>query len=110
MKEFLLLFRNELNAIPKDSPVEMKALAKKWQDWLGGIAAQNKLVAAGKRMYDAGKVVRNSGVTDGPYIEIKEMLAGQCSIRAESIDDAIEIAKGCPILITGGNVEIRELY
>lgn len=58
MKEFMLVFRAEDHNIPQDSPEEMQAMAKKWQDWIGGVAAQNKLVQTGKRLSFEGKVVR----------------------------------------------------
>ena len=40
MKEFLLLFRGEYKAMPQGDPAEWQAMAKKWQDWIGGVAAQ----------------------------------------------------------------------
>ena len=43
MKEFMLLFRFPNLDHSNTSPEEMKTLAKKWQDWAGGIAAQGKL-------------------------------------------------------------------
>jgi hypothetical protein len=45
----------------------------------------------------AGKVVRKDAVTDGPYAEIKESLGGLIVVRAKDYDEAVEIAKGCPI-------------
>ncbi len=110
MKEFLLVFRANYAALSDGSPEEQKAMAKKWMDWMGGIAAQNKLVATGKQMTLNGKVVRaNRVVTDGPYTEIKESLVGQCTVRSETLDEAVDLAKGCPVLLSGGNVEVREL-
>ena len=110
MKEFLFIFRRDDMAIPKDSPEEMQAMTKKWMDWIDGIAAQNKLVKTGKWLSADGKVVRANGViTDGPYTEIKETIGGYLFIKVESSEEAIEIAKGCPVLTIGGNVEIREI-
>jgi hypothetical protein len=110
MKEFLLVFRGEYEALPQGDTEEWQAMAKKWQDWIGGIAAQNKWVAPGQRLNPDGKVVRTNGViTDGPYTEIKETLISYCTIKAESLDEAAELAKGCPILTVGGNVEVREI-
>ena len=77
MKEFLLVFRTDYKAMPTGSPEEMQAMGKKWKDWIGGIAAQNKLVETGKRLSFDGKVVRaNNVITDGPYTEIKESMGG----------------------------------
>ena len=110
MKEFLLLFRGEYKAMPQGDPAEWQAMAKKWQDWIGGVAAQNKWLAAGQQLSPDGKVVRPNGViTDGPYTEIKETLIGYCTIKAESAEEAVDLAKGCPILTIGGNVEVREM-
>ncbi|MNY83060.1 YCII-related domain protein [compost metagenome] len=46
-------------------------------------------------------------VINGPFVEIKESIGGLVIIKAESYEDAVEIAQGCPILEFGGNVEIR---
>ena len=110
MKEFLLIFRNDLKVRASFSPEEMQATTKKWMDWMGGIAAQNKIVNKGNRLAFSGRVVKNGNViTDGPYSEIKESVGGYTIIKADSYYEAVEIAKGCPVLTIGGNVEIREI-
>jgi hypothetical protein len=110
MKEFLLMYRNDFNNIPDVSAEEAQATTKKWMDWIGGVAAQNKLANRGNRLARSGRVLKSSNtVTDGPYTEIKESVGGYSIIKADSYDDAVEIAKGCPVLIAGGNVEIREI-
>lgn len=110
MKDFLLIFRNDYNAVPKASAEEAAAETKKWMDWIGGIAAQNKLADRGNKLSQSGKVLRPQHViTDGPYTEIKEAIGGYTAIKAGSLEEAVELAKGCPILLHGGNVEIREI-
>lgn len=110
MKEYLLLFRNDLKSMPSFSPEQMQANTKKWMDWIGGVAAQNKLFDRGNRLSSSGKVVKpDNVVTDGPYSEIKESIGGYTIIKVGSYDEAVEIAKGCPVLKVGGNVEIREI-
>ena len=110
MKQFLLLFRNENNSGQKPSPEEMQTSMKYWMDWMGGIAAQDKLVDRGNRLEGSGKVVKpNHVITDGPYTEIKESIGGYTIIRAGSLEDAVALVDGCPILAIGGNVEVREI-
>lgn len=46
-------------------------------------------------------------ITDGPYVETKEALDGFCTIEADDLDAAIELAKQIPSLSAGGCVEIR---
>ena len=110
MKDFLLVFRSDPARLAQRSVEEMQATTKKWMDWIGGIAAQNKLTDRGNRLEKSGKVVRPDNViTDGPYTEIKESLGGYSIDRANTIEEAVEIAKGCPIFSLGGSVEVREV-
>jgi len=110
MKDFLLVFRSDLSNVPERSPEEMQAITKRWMDWIGSIAAQNKLGDRGNRLFPAGKVLRpDNVVTDGPYTEIKESVGGYSIIKADSLEEAMGLAKGCPILSFGGTVEIREI-
>jgi hypothetical protein len=111
MKDFLLVYRTDYNTMPKpSSPEEMQASTKRWMDWIGGIAAQNKLTDRGNRLVPSGKVVKADNViADGPYTEIKESLVGYSIVKAASVEEATELAKGCPILKIGGNVEVREI-
>jgi hypothetical protein len=110
MKDFLFLFRNTEAATANRSPEDMQSITQQWIDWIARIAAQNKLTDRGNRLAHEGKVVRpNNIITDGPYTEIKELIGGYTIVKAESLEEAAELAKGCPILTFGGNVEVREI-
>jgi hypothetical protein len=110
MKEFLLLYRGDVTNIPQRSPEEAQATTKKWIDWIQNLAAQNQLVDKGNRLDHSGKVVKEDNVVlNGPYTEIKESLGGYSLIKAESYEAAIDLVKDCPIFLSGGNVEIREI-
>ena len=76
MKEFLLVFRRDfVTNEAQPSPEQMQGMMKHWQDWMGGIAAQNKLVSSGNRLSSEGRVVKpNNVVTKGPYAEIAEAI------------------------------------
>ncbi len=111
MKEFLLIFRNEpmVSSTPP-SPEQIQALMKPWQDWLGSIAARNHLVAPGNRLDGAGNIIRgNNLVTNGPFAEVKEIIGGYSIIKANSLEEATELAYDCPILQAGGCVEVRAI-
>ncbi|MDR3024996.1 YciI family protein [Chryseobacterium sp.] len=109
MKEFALIFRLKDVSDFKPSPEQIQERL----NWLGSIAAQNKLVDKGNTLLPslgAAKTVRtNHIVTDGPYTEIKEFISGYIIVRAESIEQAVEMAKGNPIFKIGGNIEVREV-
>ena len=109
MKEFLLIFRNSHDPDFQPSAEQMQEEFTEWMNWFGGIAAQNKLADRGNRLEMQGAKVVKPGnvVTDGPYSEIKEFIQGYIIVSADDIEGAEELAKGCPILKSGGNVEVR---
>jgi hypothetical protein len=47
-------------------------------------------------------------VANGPYIEAKEMIGGFSVVQADHYEQAVEIARHCPIAKIGGAIEIRE--
>ncbi len=110
MNEYMLIFRHE-DGSKIASPEQMQAWMKQTMDWIGGIAAQNKYVGGNGLPMDGAKVVHHSGtVTNGPFGDIKETLGGYIVVRAESIDEAVEFAKGSPVLMGEGNtVEVRRI-
>ena len=111
MNEFLLIFRRDFktNGI-QPSPEQLQNMMKEWQNWMGSIAARNKLVNSGNRLADEGRVVKPGAmVTNGPYVEIKEAIGGYIVVKAASIDEAAELAKDCPIFFINGNVEVRTI-
>lgn len=110
MEEYLLIMRHQDGA-KIASPEQMEIWMKQTMDWIGGIAAQNKYVGGTGLPFDAAKVVKhNKMVTNGPFGEIKETIGGFITVRADSIDEAVEFAKGCPVLQGEGNtVEVRKI-
>ena len=110
MNEFALIFRNDFHPEAGYSPEQLQEIMKQWQTWMGGMAANGQLANGGNRLGGDGNTVRpGSMITNGPYAEIKEMVSGYIVVTAGSIDEAAEIAKGCPILNVGGNVEVRNI-
>ena len=111
MDEYIIFMR--LDLITKDaqpSPEQLQVYMQQYHDWVGGIAAQNKFVG-GKGLSTEGKVIKfGDVVTDGPFVEIKESIAGFIIIKAESLEEAAEMAGACPILKGPGNsVEVRKI-
>ena len=109
MKEFMMIFRNEYNPAFKPSPEQMQTSIKQWQDWIGGIAAQGKFVSTNRLGFQGKTLKPNNVITDGPYVEVKEMIGGYILVKANSLDEALQLAEGCPILNIGGNVEVRDI-
>ncbi|MEL7532441.1 MAG: YciI family protein [Bacteroidota bacterium] len=109
MNEFLMIFRHVPTAQSAPSPEEIQASVKQWQDWIGGIAQQGKFVST-QQLSDNGKTIKGTEViSDGPYAEVKEIIGGFLLCKAESLEEALQMAKGCPVHAYGGSVEVREL-
>lgn len=106
--EFVFLFRQPALNL---SPEKQQEIDKKWMDWIGGIAAQGKIAANGLHLTPGGAVLKTGGVvTDGPFVEIREILGGFIVVKADTLDDAITMAHGCPVFDGGGSVEIRTAF
>ena len=110
MDEFLLIMRHE-DGTKVASPEQMESWMKQTMDWIGGIAAQNKFVrGTGLPFADARVVKSDKLVTNGPFGEIKETIGGFIHVKASSVEEAVEFAKGCPVLQGEGNtVEVRKI-
>jgi hypothetical protein len=111
MKEYLLLFRGGDSSMSTKSPEEKQAHMQKWMGWMSNLAKDGLLVGA-QPLNGTGKLVTGNKkmVTDGPFMEGKEMVGGYLICKANSYDSAIEISKDCPILeFEDGKVEVREI-
>ena len=109
MKEFMMIFRHTPNPAFKMTPEQLQASIKQWQDWIGGIAAQGKFKSTNQLGFE-GKILKpNNVITDGPYAEVKEIVGGYIIVKAYTIDEALNLAEGCPILFMGGHVEVRDI-
>ncbi len=110
MANFLFVYRGGDEDFAKMTPDEIQSIMKKWTDWIGEGFAKGWMVDAGDALTPEGKVVHaNKVVTDGPFVESKEIVGGFSIVKRGSIAAAAELAKGCPQLITGGKVEVRTL-
>lgn len=110
MKEYLLLFYNQSgNGQYINSPEDMLEDMPKWQQWIGNIAMQGKLVSSKPIEFD-GTIVDQKGIQRGPFIQQQILLTGYLICKAESIAEVTDWSKSCPILkYEKGSVEIRPI-
>jgi hypothetical protein len=107
--EYLLLFRN--NVWHENlSPEEIQRVMTDWMAWFDGLVAEGRCLG-GQSLEHGGQVVRGADrhVTDGPYAEAKESVAGYFILLVNHEAEAIGIARQCPGLPFGATVEIRKL-
>lgn len=110
MEDYLILMRLNLAKEALPSPEQLQEYMKVYQQWIASIEEEGKF-NGGKGLSTEGKVIKpNNVITDGPFAEIKESIAGFIMIKAKDFDDAVTIAKRCPVLMGGGNsVEVRKV-
>ena len=88
----------------------MQQHLQKWNTWISEGLKKGWILDAGDALTQEGRVVNAKRVvTDGPFVESKEIVGGFSIVQADTIDGAAELAKGSPALLTGGSVEVRAL-
>src|SRR5262245_14765131 len=109
MAKFMCLFRSNPEAYRSMSPEQMQQNMKKWMDWKDVLERNGHVKQFGERLDGTGKVVRGKTktITDGPYVETKDFIQGYLILDAKDMDQALELARACPILDSDGTVEIR---
>ena len=109
MNQYLLIYRNDVSQEFNHSPEQMQAIMEQWGAWHEDLAKEGRLVAS-EALQTSGKVLApDNSITDGPYVESKELIGGFTLIKAESIEKAIDLAKGCPLHAGGEKIEVREV-
>ena len=108
MTEFIYLYRG--GESPK-SPAEGQETMQKWMAWMKELGEKGNLKAVGSPLEKTGKLVSGKAkvVSDGPFAEAKDVIGGYTLVTAKSIDEAVELSKGCPIFLAGGAVEVRPI-
>jgi hypothetical protein len=105
--KFMLLYREPAQPASKPSPEEMQAFLGMWNEWFQKFSSS--MVDGGDGLKPSGKLLNPGGVvTDGPFVEAKEIVGGFSVIKADDYEGALEIARECPIARLGGAIEIRE--
>ena len=104
MAKFLFIYRESTETRTQPSPEEMQALQAAWYSWMQKFSAA--IVPGGDGLKHSGRVVKAGLVTDGPYIEAKEIIVSFTLIQADNYEAAVTIARACP---PGHTIEIREL-
>ena len=108
MPRFLCLQRSlpSENA-EKPSPAEMQEMYAKFEAWQTQF--RDQLTDLGGRLGD-GRLIAAESPTDGPFAEVKELVGGYMIVTADSLEEAITVARACPGLVRpGSGVEVVEI-
>ena len=106
---FLFLYRSSTDPNDQPSAAQMQAGYEQWRSWMAKYSKEiieQPPARSGPKPGGVAAVCRAGVVTDGPYVEGKEIVGGWSFIQADSLARAVEIAKEVPMFTS---VEIREI-
>lgn len=90
------------------SPAQMEEMYAKFNAWKEKF--QDNIIDMGGKL-GGGKVVSSDSATDGPFVEVKEVVGGFMIIQADTIEEAVEVAQQSPgVWSPGSSVEVREIH
>lgn len=102
MADFVLLYSG--GSMP-ESEAESAAVLEAWNAWYGKLG--EAVVDGGNPFTPVAKSIASDGtVSDGP---VGSMATGYSIVRAGSLDEAVEMAQGCPVL-QGGQISVYETF
>lgn len=107
-KTYMCLLRSGSGHCDKPSASEMEVQFAKYQAWQQKFS--ENILDMGNQLGASGKVVRNESVTDGPFIELKEIIGGYMMLTAKDLDEAIKVIEASPMIESSNvSIEIREI-
>jgi hypothetical protein len=109
MARFLFIYRGGDKARNQMDAQERQEHHETAKRWLSNALRAGWMVSMGDGLTKEGRVVSDKVVTDGPFVETKEIIGGFSIIEAENIDAAAKLTKDCPFLHIGGKIEVRRL-
>ena len=97
MNQFLIIVRGSDHSVA--SPEEVQKRMGLFGEWVQKVLNGRYVSGAPLEEADARLLKsRTEVLTDGPFIESKEMISGYVVIQANDIDEAVELTKECPLL------------
>lgn len=95
MQDFLLILKGD--GMADLSPEEMQKLFGEYKAWVNNLGEK---YITGQRLQKTGSLLedKNTIITDGPFLEPKEIIAGYFLIKANDINEANSIAQSSPHL------------
>ena len=110
MDDFLLVFKNCDEDFSKITPEQLQQRMGNYRGWMEKLMAQGRYKGGAALQPTSGRLVKDPStvLTDGPFLESKEIIGGYALVAATGYDEAVEFVKDCPLL-DHWEVEVRQL-
>jgi hypothetical protein len=103
----ILIYAHDSAHAPDATPADLETC----DDHSDELAASDSMVAAyALTPREMATSVRADAITDGPFLDSKEVVAGFYVIEAPDLDAALAIARTNPVVRDGGGVEVRPVH
>jgi len=109
LKNFMMIFRFEPNNEYQPTEAEQANQQQEWGTFIGNLAIKEKLVSTNQLGFSGKRIGADKTVIEGINIAEGQTLGGNLIVKAKTIDEAVNLAKACPILNMGGTVEVRDI-
>ena len=100
MPDYIIAYRG---GSKPETPEEGQAQQEQWKTWVSDLG--DAIVNPGTPMGNS-KIVSADGVSDD---DGANRMSGYSIVKADSLDAALDMAKACPFLATGGTLRVAEL-
>lgn len=107
--KYVILIAGDESRGPTDQ-AETEAWYKDLGAWYEKWTAAGKVADGGQQLDSPTKArtIRNTGITDGPFIEAKEAIGGYSVLETDTMDEAVELAASWPGVSEGWvTIEVR---
>jgi hypothetical protein len=103
MTDYLLLYSG--GSMP-ESEADQAVVMGAWDAWSKALG--DAVVDLGNPFTPAAKSIASDGtVSDGP---VGSMASGYSVLKADSLDEAVEMSRGCPVLQGGAQISVFETF
>jgi hypothetical protein len=111
MAKFLFVYRSDKDTFNTMAPEKLQLFHEKWRAWFAEGHEKGWMLEASTALKTEGRVINaKKVVTDGPFVEARNVVRGYVNVEADTLDSATQLAKGCPVLMHGGIVEVRPFW
>ncbi|MFK7968851.1 MAG: YciI family protein [Bacteroidia bacterium] len=105
----MMIFRYSPNPSYTPTAEEIQQMQQDWGGFIGNLAIKEKLDSTYQLGFQGKQIAADMTVSEGVLIAESKMVSGNMIVKANSLDEAVEMAKDSPILKMGGSVEVRSI-
>lgn len=107
MQNFMILIREDINRMNELDEADFQAELHLYTNWVEDMSKTGNYLSGDPLRPEGRYLLKDSVLSDGPFIESKEAISGYILIKAKDLDEAVVLGQKCPVFQFGGALEIR---